>query len=152
MLVALNRANDLLKEYHYYFVIVALKILFSLATEGEDFSPIGDFQIVFESTVASVSVTQCAQVNLTADNTVEGEEEFFVIVSKVTPSFVTFNSDGTASVVIVDSDSKFTPQITCILNYITQHLAETKRRFMGFHGTPLSVTANLAGLLAVDSS
>ncbi len=116
-------------------MIFTLKILFSLATEGEDFSPIGDFQIVFESTVASASVTQCAQVNLIADNTVEGEEEFFVIVSEITPSFVTFNSDDTASVVIVDSDSK-SPKIICILNYITQHLAETKRRFVGFHETP----------------
>ncbi len=81
---------------------------FCIAIEGEDFSPVGDFQIVFENTLTTSSAVECAQVNLTADGVVEGEEEFLVTVFKVTPSFVMSDSGDTVSVLITDSDSEST--------------------------------------------
>ena len=69
---------------------------------------------MFESTIPTMTTMRYAQINLTDDNTTEGDEIFFVTVSEVTPSFVLFASSNFTSVNIQDNDSESAHNSSCV--------------------------------------
>ncbi|XP_064390869.1 uncharacterized protein LOC135338715 isoform X3 [Halichondria panicea] len=123
-------------------LIISEETIPNTATEGEDFTPVGDFQIVFESTIPTMTTMRYAQINLTDDNTTEGDEIFFVTVSEVTPSFVLFASSNFTSVNIQDND------IVCDLSFVST--SYTVREDEGSVSVCVSISGVPSGGLAVD--
>ncbi len=76
-----------------------------------DYSPLGDFQIEFGSSLLSGD-SECVNVTISNDDFVEGSEEFFVTVTSVSPQVKLSGSDSVA-VIIVDNDCKI-PEIMIV--------------------------------------
>lgn len=76
-----------------------------IALEGDDYSVVGDFQIVFGSDVSSGD-SRCAQLQVEDDSILEEMETFAVSIVSVTPA-VNGDSSQSVTVQIEDDESMF---------------------------------------------
>jgi len=80
-------------------------LLCSLAVENDDFVVPVPFEVTFDIMSASGSLA-CINISIPQDSALEGDHEFTVQLSTLSPDVVTIGSPANVEVVIADDESK----------------------------------------------
>jgi len=79
--------------------------ILSLAVENDDYVIPVPFEVTFDAMSTSESLA-CVNISIPQDFALEGDHEFTIHLSALSPDVVTIGSPANATVVIADDESK----------------------------------------------
>ena len=80
-------------------------IFYSLAVENDDYVVPTPFEVTFDIMSTSGSLA-CINISIPQDSALEGDHEFSIQLSTLSPDVVTIDSPADAEVVIADDESE----------------------------------------------
>ena len=79
---------------------------YSPAVENDDYVVPAPFEVIFDTMSTSGSLA-CINISIPQDSALEGDHEFSIWLSTLSPDVVTIGSPANAMVVLADDESKW---------------------------------------------